>query len=171
MMPPTRCFTHNCLECVYLGYMVIRCRGYDLYYCPLRGDDDPSLLARHGNDGGQYYSAPVSVVASYPEHSDIGYILREAKRLYERKMMRPKIGEPFYPREDKRPTVTDTSPPPQERQYTVTLPGLTAKQVRVLRHLGTFIDYDMVAKLTGTSREVAFEVCKVLANIPTGGLR
>lgn len=52
-------YTHDCDACIFLGNHVdeLSCT-YDLYYCP-----DGTLIARHSNEGPDYYSLPVDMVA------------------------------------------------------------------------------------------------------------
>lgn len=42
-------YSHDCLECVFLGQF----HHYDLYYCPTKG---PTIICRYGSDGPAYES-------------------------------------------------------------------------------------------------------------------
>lgn len=56
-------FPHDCSECRFLGtvdggdpYRGSQFMRFDLYYCA--STDDGSLLARYGDEGGEYLSSP-----------------------------------------------------------------------------------------------------------------
>ncbi len=52
-MIDTRRFTHDCDNCLFHGHM----QGYDVYTCA------SSLVLRRGNEGGDYQSLPLEMVA------------------------------------------------------------------------------------------------------------
>lgn len=47
-------FTHDCETCTFLGHFY----DHDVYLC-----GNQSIIARHGDDGGDYYSMPQSIFA------------------------------------------------------------------------------------------------------------
>ena len=49
-------FTHDCARCVTLGEF----NGHDLYFCQQRSLGIPTVLARYGNQGPEYYSGILS---------------------------------------------------------------------------------------------------------------
>lgn len=53
-------YTHDCKRCQFLGQTIGGGRITDLYFCDRPGDHDrkrsPTLIARYGNDGPDYYS-------------------------------------------------------------------------------------------------------------------
>jgi hypothetical protein len=49
-------YTHDCAKCKYLGSMFIGHQTADWYECT------DSVIARHGNDGPEYWSMPTDMV-------------------------------------------------------------------------------------------------------------
>lgn len=45
-------YDHDCTNCKPLGEF----GDYDLYFCPLGGGVNPTLIARYGSEGGSYKS-------------------------------------------------------------------------------------------------------------------
>lgn len=52
---------HNCAKCAYLGTMFNGGDVLDWYECK---GSDPSVIARHGDDGPEYWSMPRSMVTA-----------------------------------------------------------------------------------------------------------
>lgn len=53
-------FKHDCKQCRFMGHY----RGHDVYYCKQTAifeKGDETLLARHGDDGHEYWSIPKSL--------------------------------------------------------------------------------------------------------------
>jgi hypothetical protein len=77
MCKPT--YTHDCEECKSLGTVHVKDETYDLYVCTKFSAERPSLIARYGNEGHEYYSNTVGAVS--PEFSAAA--IRIAKIAYE----------------------------------------------------------------------------------------
>jgi len=52
-------YTHDCTKCRYLGSMFMAHDVADWYVCE---GSDPSVIARYGNDGPNYWSMPKGMV-------------------------------------------------------------------------------------------------------------
>lgn len=73
--PAAPTFVHDCEECTYLGTLATPQRVVDLYACKL----DRSLIARFGDEGWEYSSAPRAIVARGPSSVELGLALDLAR--------------------------------------------------------------------------------------------
>ena len=65
MLTPAPLFEHDCDECAFLGtvHAAHRPEGYvDLYRCDAHG---ATVIARYGDDGPEYSSAPLDMAARF----------------------------------------------------------------------------------------------------------
>lgn len=53
---------HDCPKCEYLGSMVVTGNMLDWYTCGV--DFQKTVIARHGDDGPEYWSMPVNIMRS-----------------------------------------------------------------------------------------------------------
>lgn len=56
-------WTHDCTKCKYLGSMVVTGDTLDWYTCGV--DFQKTVIARHGDDGPEYWSMPVGIMRSF----------------------------------------------------------------------------------------------------------
>lgn len=57
-------YTHDCEKCVFLGRSYSDKKTFDVYYC-LQGGFHPTIVARYGNSGPDYYSGkhlPLNII-------------------------------------------------------------------------------------------------------------
>lgn len=81
-------FTHDCDQCVFLGHVEDHGRTHDAYYCSGGKRDDPTLLARYGDDGPRYWSGPISVLEYNNRFEDPEYIGTKVMHLFEAHMQK-----------------------------------------------------------------------------------
>lgn len=68
-------YEHDCEGCDYIGSIAetwehdVKPQHIDLYVCPNGGLGEPTVVARHGDEGPQYTSKPLSIL--YTRESDI----------------------------------------------------------------------------------------------------
>jgi hypothetical protein len=68
-------FIHDCSACRFLGQF----GKFDLYVCGKSGSLGQSVVARYGDEGPDYMSAPTEVVKQYPTESVLMRALEAAQ--------------------------------------------------------------------------------------------
>jgi hypothetical protein len=72
-------FRHDCKKCEFLGRTIGGGKMFDLYvHMPSLSLYGPTLIARYGNEGSEYYSGPIEYISAYG-HAE----LFVAKHLFE----------------------------------------------------------------------------------------
>ena len=83
-------YLHDCANCKFLGLWVGSPKDIrDLYICIHK--KDASLIARYGNDGSDYWSAPLGVAMMYMYDPKMEYVHTAFKRAIQEKLLTPEM--------------------------------------------------------------------------------
>lgn len=87
-------FKHDCDGCIFLSWVPIGPEGHDLYFCPKC--DGGSIIARYGDEGSQYSSAPWQIAEQIIDTSETNegswQVFKEALReAFARGLIVPKV--------------------------------------------------------------------------------
>lgn len=115
-------YKHDCDDCIELG----QANGHDLYYCPQRALDRPTLIARFGDNGPDYFTYNPSFFGAPASDLDGGLWIAAHERA-RAKGLKFEAGANAAPTTDDRPCCHLSSPAGEHSST------CWAEQVRVLQ--------------------------------------